>query len=127
MQSPRVFTPLRVLAVLLLVLGLSAMHSPDLAHSASPTVPGASMAMTDLPTANPPVHDGSGSPSHQRWVGACLAVLGSLGVALSLCFLVRGSQPLERTRWPRSALFAQTMWAWSPPTRCIHRLCVMRV
>jgi hypothetical protein len=82
---------LRVLAVVLFMLGISSMHSPDLAHSAPIAEPAVSMSMTEVPPADPPMHDEGGSSPHQRWVGACLAVLGTLGAVLALCCPIRSS------------------------------------
>lgn len=118
---------LRVLAVVLFMLGISSMHSPDLAHSAPSAGPTVSMAMTDAPHTDPPLQDEGGSSPHQRWVGACLAVLGTLGAVLALCCPIRRSTPMDRARRPRSTPLHRATRAWSPPEPSIHRLCVMRV
>lgn len=115
MSSSHQLALLRVLAVLLFMLGFSSMHSPDLAHSAPIPGPGVSVAMTDMPHQDLPMQGGGGSSPHHGWVGACLAVLGSLCVALSLGFLIRGSQPQQPARWPRPALFGPVT------TRRAHR------
>lgn len=127
MQSKSHLTQLRVLAVLLLVLGLGAMHNPDLAHSAPAAAPAGSMAVHGAAPAEQPVHDDGSMPPHQRWVGACLAVLATLGAALALCCQTLGSTPIDRAGRRRSAPFGRARWVWSPPTPCIHQLCVMRV
>ncbi|MGI8948880.1 MAG: DUF6153 family protein [Ornithinimicrobium sp.] len=126
MQSTRPLVALRVLAVLLFVLGISSMHSPDISHPSS-AAPSASTAMTDMSATDPPVHDGGGSPAHQRWLGGCLAVLGALSAVLALSCPTPRSTPKNRARRHRSARFDPAARAWSPPTPSLDRLCVMRV
>lgn len=127
MQSATPLAVLRVLAVVLFMMGISSMHSPDLAHSAPTAEPAVSMAMTDVAPTGQPMHDEGGSTPHQRWVGACLAVLGTLGAALALCCPLLRSAAAHPTRRHRSAPFGRSARAWSPPTPSLHRLCVMRV
>lgn len=127
MQSRRSLGALRVLAVLFFVLSISSMHHPDLAHSAPIAEPAVSMAMTDVPQTDLPGHEEGGPSPHQRWIGACLAVLGTLGAVLALCCPIRTSTPMDRARRPRSTLLHRATRAWSPTTPSIHRLCVMRV
>lgn len=121
---------LRVVAVAMFVLGISSMHSPDPAHSvpmAEPAMSQAgSMAMTDAPPVDPPMHEEGGSSPHHRWVSVCLAVLGTLGAALALCWAAPRANPMGRARRHRSTAIHRATQAWSPAP-CIHRLCVMRV
>lgn len=126
MRSRRQLAQLRVLAVLLLVLGISSMHSPDLDHPAA-AASGISTATSDVATADHPAHDDGEAPPHHRWLGACLAVLGALGAALAACCPKLRPMPTDRAGRHRSALFDRAKRAWSPPPPCIHQLCVMRV
>lgn len=126
MQDRRQCAHLRILAVLLLVLGISSMHSPDLTHPAPAAASGVSMAMNNVATTDPPVDDAGSAPFHQRWVGACLAILGTLGAVLALCRPTPGSNPMDRISRHRSALLHRVVRAWSPPAPSIYRLCVMR-